>query len=69
MGCPECNTGWERVLSDRKVALITGARRGIGRAIAFALAGAGFDVIGTDKVSDKDAAETAAGLCEARQTQ
>jgi 3-oxoacyl-[acyl-carrier protein] reductase len=59
-----CNTGWERVLTDRKVALITGARRGIGRAIAFALADAGFDVIGTDKVSDEDTAETAAGLAK-----
>jgi 3-oxoacyl-[acyl-carrier protein] reductase len=61
---PGCNTSWERVLADRKVALITGARRGIGRAIAFALAEAGFDVIGTDKVLDKDTAETAAGLAK-----
>jgi NAD(P)-dependent dehydrogenase (short-subunit alcohol dehydrogenase family) len=52
------------VLGDRKVALVTGARRGIGRAIAYALADADFDVIGTDKVLDEDAAETAAGLAE-----
>jgi 3-oxoacyl-[acyl-carrier protein] reductase len=69
MGCPDrvgpdYNIGWERVLTDRKVALITGARRGIGRAIAFALADAGFDVIGTDKVSDEETAVTAAGLAK-----
>lgn len=34
-------------MSDRKCAIVTGASRGIGNAIAIALADAGYDVIGT----------------------
>ena len=41
------------------VALVTGGRRGIGRGIALALAGAGFDVVINDLVDDAAAAETA----------
>ena len=40
---------------DRKVALVTGATRGIGRAIAAELAGAGWFVVGT-ATSEKGAA-------------
>jgi NAD(P)-dependent dehydrogenase (short-subunit alcohol dehydrogenase family) len=38
--------------SGRPTALVTGARRGIGRAICVALAAAGFDVVGTDMTED-----------------
>ena len=43
------------------VALVTGARRGIGRGIAVALAGAGFDLVVNDLPGDQ-AAETVAGV-------
>jgi 3-oxoacyl-[acyl-carrier protein] reductase len=49
-------------LGERKVALITGSRRGIGRAIAFALAEAGFDIASNDLLKDADAEATMAGL-------
>ena len=49
-------------MGERKIALVTGARRGIGRAIAFALAGAGFDVAINDIERDADGEETLAGL-------
>jgi len=49
-------------LGERKIALVTGARRGIGRAIAFALAEAGFDVAVNDIERDADGEETLAGL-------
>ncbi len=45
----------------RPLALVTGARRGIGRAIAYALADAGFDLALTDLVQDADAEATCAG--------
>jgi len=43
---------------SRPVALVTGARRGIGAAIALALARSGFDVTITDIVQDDDAHAT-----------
>lgn len=46
----------------RPVALITGARRGIGAAIALALARANFDIAITDIVEDDDARATLAAL-------
>ena len=42
----------------RRTALVTGAARGIGRGIALALAGAGFDVVVQYRRSAQDAAET-----------
>jgi 3-oxoacyl-[acyl-carrier protein] reductase len=54
----------EPLLGERKVALVTGSRRGIGRAIAFALAEAGFDLAVNDQQRDADAEETLAGLTE-----
>jgi len=44
------------------VALVTGARRGIGRGIALALAGRGFDIVVNDVVEDAAVAETLAGI-------
>ena len=44
------------------VALVTGARRGIGRGIAYALADAGFDVVVNDLIDDDATAETLATL-------
>jgi 3-oxoacyl-[acyl-carrier protein] reductase len=49
-------------LTERKAALVTGARRGIGRGIACALAEAGFDIVVNDIEEDADAAETLAML-------
>jgi NAD(P)-dependent dehydrogenase (short-subunit alcohol dehydrogenase family) len=46
---------------SRPVALVTGARRGIGRATCVALAGNGYDVLGCDVVSD-DVDETAGAV-------
>lgn len=48
-------------MSARPAALVTGARRGIGRATCAALAARGFDVMGAD-VSDEGAAETAVAV-------
>src|SRR2546425_13224173 len=46
---------------DGKVALVTGASSGIGRAIALAYAAAGADVAGTDRTNRRGAGETADG--------
>ena len=50
-------------MSDKKVALVTGASRGIGRAIATALANAGFTVVGT-ATADKGVATIEGYLAE-----
>jgi 3-oxoacyl-[acyl-carrier protein] reductase len=51
-------------LADRKVALVTGARRGIGRGVSYALANAGFDIVVNDVVRDADAEATLAMIGE-----
>ncbi|HWL28494.1 MAG TPA: SDR family NAD(P)-dependent oxidoreductase, partial [Burkholderiaceae bacterium] len=51
-------------LSERRVALVTGGRRGIGRAIAYELAEAGFDLQLNDLMDDEAADETLAGVRE-----
>jgi 3-oxoacyl-[acyl-carrier protein] reductase len=48
----------------RPVALVTGAARGIGRGIAYALAEAGFDVVANDLAETEDAATTLSGIRE-----
>jgi 3-oxoacyl-[acyl-carrier protein] reductase len=51
-------------MTERRVAVVTGARRGIGRAIAVALAETGFDLVLNDLVRDADAEATLAMLVE-----
>src|SRR5437763_1164319 len=53
-------------MADRKVAVVTGARRGIGRGIAIALAEAGFDIVVNDLARDSDAETTLDMLAERR---
>jgi NAD(P)-dependent dehydrogenase (short-subunit alcohol dehydrogenase family) len=50
--------------SDHKIAFVTGGRRGIGRAIAYALADYGFHVVINDLERDAAAEETLAGIAE-----
>jgi len=45
-------------MSDRKVAIVTGGARGIGRAIALELAGAGYYIVVNYRSNDEAAAET-----------
>jgi len=49
---------------ERSVAIVTGARRGIGAAIAVSLAGSGFDVAITD-IADDGAGETLSAIAAA----
>lgn len=51
-------------MSDKKVAIVTGASRGIGRAAAVRLAKMGMDIVFTYN-SGKEAAEETKALCEA----
>ncbi len=49
-------------VAAKPVALVTGARRGIGLAVAEALARAGFDLAITDREEDQAAADAVSGL-------
>lgn len=51
-------------MPQRPRVFITGARRGIGRGIAFGFAEAGYDVVINDLVAETDAQEALAGLRE-----
>ena len=48
----------------RRVAFVTGGRRGIGRGIAWELAASGFDVVINDVVDDDAVGETLTGIVE-----
>ncbi len=52
-------------MSERPVALVTGAGRGIGRACAVALAGHGFDVVVNERSAAEDTADTVAAVTAA----
>lgn len=52
-------------MSARPVAIVTGARRGIGRACGEALAGAGFDIAATDLVLDEECERARNSFAEA----
>lgn len=51
-------------MAQRPRVFVTGARRGIGRGIAFGFADAGYDVAVNDLVAENEAEETLAGLRE-----
>ncbi len=51
-------------MTQRPRVFVTGARRGIGRGIAFAFADAGYDVVIADLVEEGEAQEAMAGLRE-----
>src|SRR5690554_1971696 len=52
----------DEVNQGRRVAMVTGGRRGIGRAICYQLAEAGFDLLLNDMVSDSALDDTVAGI-------
>ncbi|MBN8899854.1 MAG: SDR family NAD(P)-dependent oxidoreductase, partial [Rhodospirillales bacterium] len=49
-------------MADTKIAVVTGASRGLGRSMAIALARKGVDVIGTYHSNQKEADATAAAI-------
>jgi 3-oxoacyl-[acyl-carrier protein] reductase len=51
-------------VTEKKVALVTGARRGIGRATAYALAAAGFNILINDRCDRREAEETLSGIAK-----
>ncbi|TCT04471.1 3-ketoacyl-ACP reductase [Paralcaligenes ureilyticus] len=51
----------DKASQDRRVAIVTGGRRGIGRAIVYQLAQAGFDLVLNDVVADPALDETLKG--------
>ena len=54
----------DRFKLDGKIALVTGCRRGIGKAIALALAEAGADIIGVSKSLDSSGSEVEADILQ-----
>jgi 2-dehydro-3-deoxy-D-gluconate 5-dehydrogenase len=47
----------EKFRLNRQTALVTGCRRGIGKAMALALAEAGADIIGVSKSMEKESSQ------------